>query len=223
VYVVDMGNHRIQVLAPNHPVPDLVHGLALNGSFEEAPGMARWAYGGELPTVRVTDALTGTYAVRLGEPVSQTAHSEGRAWLRQTMYVRPEWERPVLSFAYRMVVNDIVDYSDFFVWLSKPNGAWLGTVLREGYCAPEAPRSAPPEGHDMGWRTARYDLSPFKGQHVRLTFENRNLHHLASWGLWTVVDDVRVVDAGPTPEPPGPYRAYLPSVRMCTVVLDDYW
>ena len=49
----------------------------------------------------------------------------------------------------------------------------------------------------MGWRTASYDLSAFVGQNVRLVFENRNLHGGISWGIWTVVDDVRVVDAGP--------------------------
>jgi hypothetical protein len=49
----------------------------------------------------------------------------------------------------------------------------------------------------MGWRTASYDLSPFKGRHVRLIFENRNLHGNLSLGNWTILDDVRVVDAGP--------------------------
>ena len=44
---------------------------------------------------------------------------------------------------------------------------------------------------------------------MRLVFENRNLWP-NSWGIWTYVDDVRVVDAGPLPAPPGPYRAYFP-------------
>jgi hypothetical protein len=44
---------------------------------------------------------------------------------------------------------------------------------------------------------------------VRVMFENRNLHYI-SWGIWTIVDDVRVVDAGPRPAPPGPYQTYLP-------------
>ena len=109
------------------------------------------------------------------------------------MYIRPEWERPVLTFRYRMYVNDIVHYSDFHVWLSQTNGAWLADVLRDGYPAPYAP----PPGHDMGWRTASYYLSAFKGQNVRLVFENRNLHDGISLGIWTYVDDVRVVDAGP--------------------------
>ena len=47
---------------------------------------------------------------------------------------------------------------------------------------------------------------------MRVVFENRNLHSGYSLGIWTYVDDVRVVDAGPLPAPPGPYRAYLPVV-----------
>ena len=46
-------------------------------------------------------------------------------------------------------------------------------------------------------------------------FENRNLHDapgFESMGIWTVLDDVRVVDAGPLPALPGPHRSYLPLV-----------
>jgi hypothetical protein len=39
------------------------------------------------------------------------------------MYIRPEWEWPVLTFHYRMFVNDTIDYSDFHVWLTRSNGA----------------------------------------------------------------------------------------------------
>jgi hypothetical protein len=109
------------------------------------------------------------------------------------MYVRPEWERPTLTFTYRMYANDILDYSDFYAWISRTNGAWLADVVRDGYPGPYAPRP----GQDMGWRTATFDLSAYKGQHVRLIFENRNLHGSLSLGIWTLVDDVRVVDAGP--------------------------
>ena len=52
----------------------------------------------------------------------------------------------------------------------------------------------------MGWRTASYDLTPWKGQHVRLVCENRNLHGQPGYeplGIWTQLDDVRLVDAGP--------------------------
>ena len=41
-----------------------------------------------------------------------------------------------------------------------------------------------------------------------MIFENRNLYDGLSQGIWTIVDDVRVVDAGPFPA--GSYSAYLP-------------
>jgi hypothetical protein len=220
VYVADSSNHRIQKLAADYPTPDPVHGLALNGSFEEVPDLVRWTYGGELPTALVNEAFDGTYTAQLGEPTSQTEKEQGMAWLRQTMYIRPEWERPVLTFHYRMFVNDIMDYSDFHVWLTRSNGGWLAEIKRDGFRSCDDPPLPPPPGHDLGWRSASYDLSAFKGQTVRLVFENRNLHGGYSLGIWTYIDDVRVVDAGPLPTPPGPYRAYLPTTMNSYATCD---
>ena len=82
----------------------------------------------------------------------------------------------------------------------------LATVVRDGYlCGNFAPAPAT----DLGWRTRRYDLSAYKGQSIRLVFANRNLHPI-SRGIWTYVDDVRVVDAGPLPL--WPYSVHVPSV-----------
>ena len=98
---------------------------------------------------------------------------------------------PTLTFKYNMFVNDIMDYSDFFVAIQDGVGLnHLETVLRAGYPGSVAPAA----GYDMGWRSARFDLSAYKGQHIRLVFSNRNLWPI-SWGIWTYVDDVRVVEA----------------------------
>jgi hypothetical protein len=193
VYVADSVDGRIQVFAPEHPSPDPVHGLALNGSFEESPDLAPWAYGGGLPVTLVETALHGGRAVQLGEPVPAAPLPYGKAWLRQTIYVRPEWAQPVLSFHYRMFVNDSIDHSDLLVWLADADGVRLADVVRDGYPGPDAP----PPGQDLGWRTTSYDLTALKGETVRLIFENRNLDGNASLGIWTLVDDVRVVDSGP--------------------------
>jgi hypothetical protein len=93
-----------------------------------------------------------------------------------------------------MTVNDLQAQADFYVWLAWDDGTWLADVLRDGYTDPEG--RAPPPGHDMGWRSAQFDLSPYKGQSVKLVWENRNLDDSRSLGIWTLVDDVRVVDAG---------------------------
>jgi hypothetical protein len=223
IYVADTWNGRIQKFATNYLPPDPVYGLTLNGSFEETPDLVRWTYGGELPVTLVNDAFDGTYAAKLGEPTPQTKKEQGMAWLHQTMYIRPEWKRPVLTFHYRMFVNDIMDYSDFHVWLTRSNGAWLAEIKRDGFRSCHDPPAAPPEGYDLGWRTASYDLSAFKSQTVRLVFENRNLHGGYSLGIWTHLDDVRVLDAGPLPTLSGPYRTYLPvtmnSYATCDLVV----
>jgi len=204
VYVADEDNNRIQKFAPDYPAVDAVHGLALNGSFEEPPDLVHWAYGGGLPVALATDAYTGTYAAQLGEPMQQTDQEGGMAWLRQTMYIRPEWERPVLTFRYRTFVNDTVDYSDLRVWLARSNSGWLAEVLHDGFRSCDDPSAPPPPGYDLGWRTASYDLSAFKGQTVRAVFENRSY----SLGIWTYIDNVRVVDAGPPLTLPEPFHNY---------------
>jgi hypothetical protein len=192
-YVTDTENHRIQVFAPAHPPPDPEYGLALNGSFQASPDLLHWAYGGDLPVSLIHADGQDNLTARLGEPVLAQAQPKGTAWLRQTIYVPPVWARPELSFRYRIYANDILDYSDFYVWLGRENGAQLALVLRDGHPGPQAPLPAT----DSGWRETTYDLSAFRGQNVRLVFEARNLHDNRSWGIWTFLDDVRVVDAGP--------------------------
>jgi hypothetical protein len=160
---------------------------------------------------RSTHAAQGSYSLELGEPVTQSDQGMGEAWAHTTFYVRPEWDRPVLSFKYNLFVNDIMDYSDFFVAIQDGVGLnHLATVLRDGY-QPCIPGMAPPAGTDLGWRIAHYDLSAYKGQHIRLVFSNRNLWD-GSWGIWSFVDDVRVVDAGPLPEV-GLNPIFLPAVN----------
>jgi hypothetical protein len=186
----------------------------LNGSFETAPNPVRWVYGGELPVGLTTDAIHGLQAARLGEPSPAGSKWEGRAWLRQTFYIPPSWERPTLTFRYRMVANDSIYFSDFYAWLATSRGEWLTEIVHDGFRSCFLPLRAPPPGYDLGWRSVSYDLSAYKGQPVRLIFENRNLHSGYSMGIWTTVDDVRVIDAGPAPTPPGPHRAYVP-VLFC--------
>jgi hypothetical protein len=111
-----------------------------------------------------------------------------------------------------MYVNDIMHYSDFFVAIQDGVGLnHLATVLRDGY-RPCIPNVAPSAGTDLGWRSVTYDLSKYKGQHIRLVFSNRNLWP-NSWGIWTYVDDVRVVGEGSLPPLDGLYLSYLPMMN----------
>lgn len=212
VFVYEFHGGRLQKFSQTSPPPDPTTGLMQNGSFESAPLLNEWTYGGNLNVSRDTHAYNGNYAVLLGQSVAQTSQGQGTAWVYQTINVDPTWERPILSFSYNMYVNDIVDYSDFFVSVQDGLGLnHLATILRDGY-QPCASGVAPYAGTSLGWRTASYDLSAFKGQHIRLVFSNRNLWP-NSWGIWTYVDDVRVADAGALPTPPGAERIYLPIIN----------
>ena len=127
----------------------------------------------------------------------------------------------MLSFAYRIYTSDRVDQSDVHVWLSRTDGTPLATVLRDGFRSCDDPPLPPPPGYSPGWRTATHDLSAYRGQNVRIVFETRNLRPGSASDIWALVDDVRVLDAGPLPELPGPYREYVPGLwnaRHCDPV-----
>jgi len=203
IYVADAGNNRIQIFDSTIPQADPVSGLIQNGNFSES--LDGWTRGGQLPISRYFDDVSSEFTMRLNKPVTQNEQGQDLAWAYSSFYVDPVMDQPMLRFKYNMFVNDIIDYSDFFVTIQDGVGLnHLEIVLRDGY-----PGSvAPPEGHNIGWRTARFDLSGYKGQHIRVVFSNRNLWP-NSWGIWTYVDDVRVIEAD---ELPPDYAIYLPLV-----------
>ncbi len=216
VYISDSSNHRISRYAADYPAPDSDYGLTFNGSFEESPALVRWTYGGALPVTVVPSARDGIQGARLAEVVPAAPRPREEGWLHQTVHIPSGWERPVLTFDYRIYANDTIDYSDFEVTLTQSDGAWLARILRDGFRSCDDPPLAPPEGFDLGWRNTRYDLSAFKGRTVRVRFAVHNLHADYSYGIWAVVDNVRLVDAGPV------LRNYLPIVsggrHVCDVV-----
>jgi hypothetical protein len=129
-------------------------------------------------------------------------------------------------FWYRMVTNDIIHYSDFRAYLLNSDGDEGEMIKRDGFRAcefNEDGNALPPTAKfDLSWRRASYDLSRFRGQAVTLVFGINNLHEGESMGIWTYVDDVRVVDAGPLPTSPGlPTRyLYLPLVMRRYAMCD---
>jgi len=217
LFVLDRLNSRITQLTPTLPNPDSYSGLVQNGGFEKSPALMEWTTGGDLEVARTSNRYQGSYGMRLGDPVAQEEQGQGEAWAYTNFYVDPNWSRPVLKFKYRMSVNDILAYSDFFVAVQDGAGlSHLETVLRDGY-NPCNPGEAPSAGQDLGWRTASFDLSKYKGQHIRINFSNRNLWP-DSLGIWTDIDDVMVWDEGPLPYV-GPYRTDLPLIfnRNCDI------
>jgi tripartite motif-containing protein 71 len=212
IFALDSGNQRISMFTRSLPPNDSFSGLVQNGSFEKEPTLMEWTYGGDLPVTRTTSTQThGSYSMLLGEQSAQTEQGIREAWAYSNFFVNPNWSRPVLTFNYRMQVNDIMDYSDFFVAIQDGVGLnHLQTVLRDGF-QPCVPAQPPAPGQDLGWRSATIDLSAYKGQHIRLVFSNRNLW-TGSWGIWTYLDEVKVWDAGYLPPVAGPYENHMPMI-----------
>jgi DNA-binding beta-propeller fold protein YncE len=218
LYVVDWENHRVQVLSPTLPAPDPDSGLIQNGSFGEGmrtnqikqgsflmktlpqknsfnqgadPGLRNWTYGGTLTVSRSFAHFNeGIVSLQLGQEVnSPQDQSIGDAWAYQVFYVRPEWTNPVLKFNYNVFTNDDIKKSNFLAEIQDAVGLNnLDIIVFDGYQNGGDP---PEAGLDLGWQSVEYDLSAFKGQHIKLAFANRNIYP-DSKGVWTFIEKVRV-------------------------------
>ena len=224
LYLSDSGNERIQMFTLTIPDPDDQSGLVQNGLFESPEDLKEWSYYGTIAqnSVSLSDvAFEGEFSVRLGVPVPQIEQGISQAVASSTFFVDPAMIRPLLHFNYKMFVNDNLFYSDFLVEVQTGDGrSNKAVVLHDGYL-PCTGNYAPRPGRDLGWRWGSYDLSAFKGQHVRVVFSNRNLWP-DSLGIWTNVDNVRVLDAGPIPPAAGHYKLNLPLVRYMKCDIPDY-
>ncbi len=210
--VVDAGNARMQIFSTTLPEEDPYSGLIQDGSIESS-SLNNWTIRGLQPASVSNHAYQGLFSLQLGEPVAQTEQGKNEVRTYQTFFVNPSWARPTLSFKYNMFVNDIMDYSDFLVAIQDGVGLnHLATVIRDGF-QPCIRAVAPAPGRNLGWRSVTYDLSAYKGQYIRVVFANRNLWP-NSWGIWTYLDDVRVIDAGPLPLRSGLYLSFLPVVNL---------
>lgn len=224
LYLSDSGNERIQMFTQTLPEPDVFSGLVQNGSFETPEDLKEWSYYGTIAQNSVTMsevAFEGEYSVRIGVPVPQVEQGINQAVATSTFFIDPDMIRPLFTFNYMMFVNDNIYYSDFLVELQTGDGrSNKAVVLHDGYL-PCRGNYAPRPGRDLGWRMGSYDLSAFKGQHVRIVFSNRNLWP-DSLGIWTNVDNVRVLDAGPIPPAAGPYQLNLPLISLYKCDIPDY-
>jgi sugar lactone lactonase YvrE len=219
IFVSDSNNERIQFFSTTSSYEDPTYGLVLNGGFEEE--FSEWTYGGNNSVTLSEDSLELNWSVSLGRPVDQVPHGISKDWLYTNFYVNPNWMRPILTFDYKLHVNDNMHYSDFIVTIQSGVGDRTETVvLRDGY-QPCTGNYAPKPGRDLGWRSGNYDLSAYKGQHIRVLFSNRNLWPI-SLGIWTNVDNVRVLDAGPLPPAVGPYTVNLPLINHQRCDIPDY-
>lgn len=223
IYVVDGENQRVQVIAPTLPDPDPESGLVINGNFgsseiveisgkvgmmkldifsnldrsdrDSVSGLENWVYGGSLPVDRsdvvVNESL---YSLQLGENnIPSETQGISEAWAYQVFYVRPEWLKPVLKLNYNVFTNDAKSKSNFIAEIQDGVGLNnLEVIVLEGFVG-AAPGEVPVPATELGWKSAEFDLSPYRGQHIRLAFGNRNLYP-DSLGIWSYVEKVEVKD-----------------------------
>jgi sugar lactone lactonase YvrE len=224
LYIADVENQRVQIIAPTLPDPDPDSGLILNGRFtgpgeimensnqdelinrgnlfsasqlnqKSIPELEHWVYGGLLPVGRSSSEVNeGSYSMILGnERITANPQGISEAWAYQVFYVRPEWIKPVLSFNYNVYTNDSGSRSNFIAEIQDGVGLNnLEVVVLEGFEG-SLPGEVPPAGTDLGWKSAEFDLSPYRGKFVRLVFRNRNLYP-GSLGIWSYVENVEVRD-----------------------------
>ena len=213
IFAVDGENQRIQVLAPALPDPDPDSGLIQNGVFGEIlqvnsengvlvntrtadPGLRFWAYGGALNVSRSTENTNeGTISLQLGS-VANPATDQGitDAWAYQVFYVRPDWTQPVLKFNYNVFSNDQISKSNFIAEIQDGVGLNnLDIIVLDGYQGIDQIDTSD-TATNLGWKSVAYNLTPYKGQHIRLVFTNRNLYP-DSQGIWTFIEKVRIVNS----------------------------
>ncbi|MFQ5858638.1 MAG: hypothetical protein ACE5LU_23810, partial [Anaerolineae bacterium] len=165
--------------------------LVVNGGFESGD-FVPWTVGGTLSTPVITEESVseGALAARLGDPVEAVDHPAGTSWVSQTIHIPRVMRLPELIFDYRIITNDIIHWASFRAEVHDSNGQWLETLLRDGY---DPRNGAAIPGYDMGWQVGRFDLSAYRGLTIQLYFESRNEHD-KGWGIWTYLDNVRVID-----------------------------
>ena len=222
IYIADVENQRVQIIAPTLPDPDPESGLILNGNFgsseivensgkvglmkldissnldrsdrDSVPGLEHWVYGGSLPVERSDVVVSESfYSMQLGEVVTANAQGISDAWSYQVFFVRPEWLKPVLTFNYNIFTNDAKMKSNFIVEIQDGVGLNnLEVIVLDGF-EDAVPGEVPAAGTELGWKSVEFDLSPYRGQHIRLAFASRNLYP-SSLGIWSYVEKVEVKD-----------------------------
>ncbi|MGD2165247.1 MAG: hypothetical protein PVH50_06940 [Anaerolineae bacterium] len=169
------------------PTPDPV----LNGGFE-AGDLSDWSFGGDAsglqPRVVTSPHWGGTYAAVLGQENAPCEPGQGglvgRSWLYQDIRV-PDTGSPQLSLYYRILTYDKMNADKFDRVEIYINGTLLTRLGDTGDYGCDAGVS------DLGWRQFVHDLTPYRGQTVRLRLVN--VTHPDDWfGTWTYVDEVGV-------------------------------
>lgn len=189
--------------APSQPAVsslDSCSGLLENGCFE-AGDLSEWQQGGRQPLGTTQQySCEGHWAAQLGEQrADRVNRGRGQAVISQTVTIPADWTSPFLTLCYRIFANDVIGFSAFAVEIGHELG--VDRVFEAGVPG----NVAPTPGTDLGWRIFDRDLSRWIGEEITIRLINEDKHE-NSWGTWTYVDHVMVVNR--------PYRMYLPLIAV---------
>ena len=211
IYVADADNSRVQVFnfdpTLGNPAPRLIQ----NGNMEANPSLTGWARsttrGRVLSTTRQPGAVPGgggSSVMRIGEVVPATQQAQKTAWASQVIYVHPDLARPALTFDHNLHVNDTIHFSTFQLDVMDAFGVNSQALVASGYAACNlGPLNAAAVA--MGWHRGSFDLTPYRGQYVRVVFSIRNAWPVSK-GIWAELDNVAVTDA-----PAQAHRSFVPA------------
>ncbi len=178
-----------------------------NGDFETG-NFIHWDVGGKLMELGAVVPITSTtgdqtLAGRLGSPdygpgVEGVGYVPvGRGAITQTITVPSlnELSKPRLFLRYRIFTYDVMwsdyyhrYYDTFEVHILDQDGH-ESVPLIDGYQGNEYATL-----HDLGWREAKIDLTPYAGQQIQIVLADYNRWD-NRFNTWTYVDDVKVVNA----------------------------
>jgi hypothetical protein len=183
-------------------------GLLVNGCFETGR-LDPWQHGGSLPATVITEqegpVYSPPYAVRLAEPVTwnpfnPTLMPRSTSAITQTVTL-PADGAPKLTFAYHIVSHDLIYFAAFQVYVTDVDRGTPTLILEDGSLGVNG---LPVPYDDLGWRTALFDLSTYRGKTIQVSFQVVNKYDkepdvdYRSYGIWAYVDNISLLDGRPS-------------------------
>jgi hypothetical protein len=149
--------------------------LIQNGGFETGT-LANWTTGGVVaPTISTAQKHSGTYSALDG--ASSGSEPNGDDFLYQTITIPSTATKATLTFWYWPATTDTITYDWQEAQVQNTSGATLAQILK--VCS-----------NAQAWTQVTYDLTSYKGQTIRIYFND----HQDGYGdlTYMYVDDVSV-------------------------------
>ncbi|HKB98051.1 MAG TPA: hypothetical protein VKD23_04610 [Terriglobales bacterium] len=149
--------------------------LIQNGGFETGT-LANWTTGGVVaPTISTAQKHAGTYSVLDG--ASSGSEPNGDDFLYQTITIPSTATKATLTFWYWPATTDTITYDWQEAQVQNTSGATLAQIIK--VCS-----------NAQAWTQVTYDLTSYKGQTIRIYFND----HQDGFGdlTYMYVDDVSV-------------------------------